>query len=79
MHTNSFDKNDFHLFKIATNTQYMRKQLSHTLKQLLKEGKIEMDKVDRRIYLSLPSNESHLGHPVGEVSMVVEYGSQGWC
>ena len=55
------------LSKITNNTQYMRKQLSTTLKQHLKEGKIDLDKLDRRIYLSLPSNESHLGHPVGEV------------
>lgn len=56
--------------KIAANTQYMRKQLSHTLKENLKEKKLDMDKVDRRIYLSLPSNESHIGHPVGGVSVV---------
>ena len=46
----------------------MRKQLSQNLKQHLKEGKVDLDKLDRRIYLSLPSNESHVGHPVGEVS-----------
>ncbi|XP_028410162.1 uncharacterized protein LOC114532775 [Dendronephthya gigantea] len=46
----------------------MRKQLSQNLKQHLKEGKVDLDKLDRRIYLSLPSNESHVGHPVGENS-----------
>ena len=58
-----YDFNIFLIQKISTNTKYYRGVVAKKIKEAFAAGSVNMDNIERRIYLSFPTVDEHRGHP----------------
>ncbi|XP_028409957.1 uncharacterized protein LOC114532613 [Dendronephthya gigantea] len=50
-------------FKISTNTKYYRGIVAKKIKKGFAAGSVNMQNIERRIYISFPTSNDHIGHP----------------